>query len=107
MKKNVIFLVLILSVISCKQGDKGLWTVKNITRDTIFSVKTHRKNILSLHLKIQGDVDDSIIINGSTKYPAGKIDDTLILDRYTDPISISYKAYKAKKGHLKIYYYIP
>ncbi|WP_407481923.1 hypothetical protein [Elizabethkingia meningoseptica] len=107
MKKNIIFLVLILSIISCKQEDKGLWTVKNITRDTIFSVKTHRKNIFSLHLKIQGEVDDSIIINGTTKYPAGKINDSLILDRYTDPISISYKAYKAKKGHLRIYYYVP
>lgn len=83
-----------------------MWEVKNINKDTVFSVHTQKKYITTKILKVVGEVNDSIIIDGM-KFPGGKINDSIQLDWYSDPVTVSYQAHKATQGHLKIEFYIP
>ncbi|WP_257669161.1 hypothetical protein [Parapedobacter tibetensis] len=91
---------------ACGASNKGEWQITEISKDTTLKAQTRIKHSNRLILDITGETDDSVRINGVV-IPGGIIRDTIILDWYYPSISISYESYRAKKGSLKIGYFLP
>lgn len=98
------YLLLFCSACGSKRGD---FTVTDVSRDTIFHIKTNSDNNTSLNLRIIGQLDDTCNINTWIKLSGKRIDTTIYHDFYNENFDVDYKAYKASKGNLKIEYYIP
>lgn len=92
--------------VSCNSHNKGTWEISDVSKDTTLFAETEVKNSSRLILIITGETDDSIKVH-QVKLGGGHLQDTLYLDWYNPLISISFESYQAKKGQLKIAYYLP
>ncbi len=99
-----LYLLLLCSACGGKRGD---FTVTDVSRDTIFHIKTNGDNNTSLNLRIIGELDDTCTINTWIQLSGKQIDTTIYHDFYNENFDVHYKAYKASKGNLKIEYYVP
>jgi UDP-glucose 6-dehydrogenase len=93
-------------LISCDPKNRGEWIIQDVSKDTVLTAITNIKNCNVLILKITGQTDDSIMVR-SIPIAGGIINKDLSVDHYDPKISLYFKAHKAKKGNVKISYYLP
>lgn len=103
---RLLYLIPLFFLISCDQKNRGEWLIADVSRDTLLIAETDVKTPTTLLLKISGQVDDSIEVS-SIKIPGGKIEEELRYDHYYPKIEVNFKSYKAKKGSLRVKYYLP
>lgn len=101
MKLYLLLSFLLLSLTACNFSPSTSFSVQDIKKDTIFETTLTKDPNGILHIKVDGEIDDSIIINYRL-FPKGKIDTTFRQDWYSKDVAIQYYSYKAKKGHLHI-----
>jgi hypothetical protein len=104
MKKFFIILILSLIVTSCYRKNEIVITdIKKPVTNLFFVEKEGRHT--AYFIEINGFVDDTIMVN-ERKF-RGEIDTIIRTDYYgsNEYITLTYKPYKAKKGHLKIIHY--
>lgn len=91
---------------SCNQNNKGEWTISDASRDTLLTAETNVTTPSTLILKVSGQTDDSIMVH-SIVIPGGKIAEEYKVDWYDPKITVKFKAHRARKGNIKIEYYLP
>lgn len=100
----VFFLLVLLS--SCSGINRGEWVIEDVSKDTLLEAYAYVVSPRVMHLEISGQTDDSI--NVWAIGIAGGVIDTNVSDEwYRRQVLVRYKPHKAKKGKLKIKYYIP
>lgn len=100
-----VFLLLFLSALLSCTSKKYVVDIKDVGRDTIFYSEDHDANRTCIFLKITGNIDDTAFVYGIA-LPPGKVNFSGNPDNYdTDSLIITYKAYRATKGALRIEYH--
>lgn len=92
--------------VSCNTKNRGEWEVSDVSKDTLLQAETEVSDATTLILKIDGHTDDTIKVHGE-KIPGGDIKRELQVDWYNSTVLVQFQAYRAKKGSLKIRYYVP
>jgi len=101
MKPHFFLFLLLLSLTACRYSQSNHFSVQDIKKDTVFKTTLAKDPNGIINIKVQGEVDDSIIINYRF-FGKGKIDTTFRQDWYSKEVAIQYYSYKAKKGFLHI-----
>jgi hypothetical protein len=91
---------------SCDKHNKGEWIITDVSKDVLLTAETNVKMPTTLILQISGYANDSVEVR-SMRLPGGRINEEFKLDHYSSDISVQFRSYKAKKGNLKIKYYLP
>ncbi|MBB2950088.1 hypothetical protein FHR29_000820 [Sphingobacterium sp. JUb56] len=73
---------------------------------TMLNVESNVSDATTLILEIDGHTDDSIKVHGIS-IAGGDIKNELKVDWYNPKVAVQFQAYLAKKGSLKIKYYVP
>jgi hypothetical protein len=81
----------------------GTVKIENAGRDALVEVSTSATYPTALRLHIQGQANDTFIIN-NIFLPGGKVDTNVRFDWYDKTFQVDYKAYKATAGSLTIKY---
>lgn len=87
-------------------GNRGEWVVQDVSRDTVLTAQTNSLTPSTIILEVSGNADDSIKLEG-VSVAGGKIPEEIRMDYYRRKIVIRFDPYKAKKGSVKIKYYLP
>ena len=98
--------LLIFMAYSCNTNNQGEWVIEDASKNTVLIAETMIKSCSKLILEISGETDDSVKING-TLFAGGLIQESYSTDWYDSKIVVQYEAYKAKKGKIRIKYYLP
>lgn len=109
--KKFIFLLALtgfvaLGFISCNTKNRGEWEVSAASRDTMLNAETNVSDASTLILEIEGHTDDSVKVHGIS-IAGGDIKKELKVDWYNPKVAVQFQAYLAKKGSLKIKYFVP
>lgn len=100
----LLFLSMLLSCTSNSHVENHVFEVKNIGRDTIFTIENYAAYRSNIYLKITGNINDTAFVYG-IKIPPGGVNISGNYDYYDeDSIVITYRSYRATKGDLKIQY---
>ena len=109
--KNYSFILFSIGLLSstfvaCDNRNRGVWQVTDVSKDTLLNAETNINDATTIILEIEGHTDDSIKVQG-VAVPGGDIKKELKLDWYNSKISVNFEAYRAKKGNIKIQYFVP
>lgn len=89
-------------IISCDNYN-GSINIKDVSRDTIISIKSTNRNPSVLVLKVNGTIDSDIAIN-SVIIPKGNVNKKILLDSYSQITEIKYEHKNVQAGKLSIKY---
>ncbi|MEJ5092090.1 hypothetical protein GEO21_18840 [Sphingobacterium faecium] len=102
----VLTAILTATFVSCNTKNRGEWQLSDMPKDTLFISETNVSDASTLILEIDGHTDDSIKVHGIS-IAGGDIKKELKVDWYNPKVALQFQAYLAKKGSLKIKYYVP
>jgi hypothetical protein len=103
---QVLTAILTAIFVSCNTKNRGEWQLSDMRKDTLFIAETDVSDATTLILEIDGHTDDSIKVHGIS-IAGGDIKKELKVDWYNPKVAVRFQAYLAKKGSLKIKYFVP
>lgn len=103
MKLLLVFVITMLSLITCWQNNGFTFEIKDVTRDTIFVAAHHVSTPVTSVLILNGEMDGSFFLSGYQGHAGIYRDDTVHVDWYNpNEYSCVYKPVSVQNGHLLV-----
>ena len=93
---------MLLFINACKENYSEI-KISNLSKDTVFSLRSKEDNPTVLIFNVQGYIDDTCKISSIPIYK-NNLNKDIFIDTYSKETKLKFESYKAKNGNLIIKY---